>query len=49
LQGLVQQAIEANLDMALFEEERRLQDVEHAHLGELRSKVRAMLAAALGE
>jgi len=49
LQGLVQQAIEANLDMALFEEERRLQDVERAHLGELRSKVRAMLAAALGE
>jgi hypothetical protein len=49
LQGLVQQAIEANLDMALFEEERRLQDVEHAHLGELRRKVRAMLAAALGE
>jgi hypothetical protein len=49
LQGLVQQAIEANLDMALFEEERRLQDVERAHLGELRSKVRAMLASTLGE
>jgi hypothetical protein len=49
LQQLVRQAIEAHLDMALFEEERRLQDVERAHLGELRSKVRAMLAAALGE
>jgi hypothetical protein len=49
LQGLVQQAIEANLDMALFEQERRLQDVEHSQLGTLRSKVRAMLASTLGE
>jgi hypothetical protein len=49
LQGLVRQAIESHLDMTLFEQECRRQEVEHSQLGTLRSKVRAMLASTLGE
>jgi hypothetical protein len=43
LQQLVRQAIEAHLDMTLFEQERRRQEVERSQLETLRSKVRAML------